>query len=585
MAKLLSNLPSGTKVKDTLTTYNGKPILFTIMEHNHTGDPDGSTALVTSNIITLKCFDAMEASNSDSNRRSYGNNRWQYSNIRLWLNSDAAAGAWYTAQHSADAAPTNANVYSNYNEYDKEAGFLANFSDQMKAALLTSTRRTAKNTVTDGGGYEDLSEKVFLLSNTEVGLPNENSVAEGSIYALFSTSSNRQCKPTAEAVSKSEYTSSSLNASSNWYWWLRTPSASSSYYARNVNTDGSLNYDNACIGYYGVRPACVVSSSILVSDAADTDGAYSIIWNAPPTITTDSDDLGDRNAHFSIAFSINDADEDSVSAKVLLDSEADVLQEISSVVLGAEYTQEISSQKLSSLDDGSHVIKIKATDSNGNAAVKTIAFKKVAITVTISGSDTDLGNVWNQIEYKYSFADSDGGAIALSEYIDDELVRSVANAPQNTETTFDLSSWNNLEMETEHTLKISCVSSGGEAERIIKFTKLADNLSFETRPIETDAPAEEILIKLHYEKTGNPTVKVEATNAGFDYSDAAGDAEGSENGVPWEDVTANVLAGKSYTFTNTTFASDKYGVAVKVTITKNENTERIYVTGLGTAFD
>lgn len=103
----------GAKVKDTPTAYNGKPILFTVMEHNHAGDPAGSTALVTSNIITLKCFDAIEAGNSDSNRRGYGNNRYLYSNIRQWLNSEKAAGQWYAAQHSADAPPNNGNVWSN----------------------------------------------------------------------------------------------------------------------------------------------------------------------------------------------------------------------------------------------------------------------------------------------------------------------------------------------------------------------------------------------------------------------------------------------------------------------------------------
>lgn len=66
-----------------------------------------------------------EASNSNSDRKQYGNNRYQYSNLLQWLNSNAAAGAWYSAKHSADAPPTNANVWNNYNEYDAWAGFLA----------------------------------------------------------------------------------------------------------------------------------------------------------------------------------------------------------------------------------------------------------------------------------------------------------------------------------------------------------------------------------------------------------------------------------------------------------------------------
>lgn len=42
-----------------------------------------------------------------------------------------------------------------------------------------------------------------------------------------------------------------------WYW-TKTPYASHSYYARYVDTDGSLYLTNACNGYYGVRPACLI---------------------------------------------------------------------------------------------------------------------------------------------------------------------------------------------------------------------------------------------------------------------------------------------------------------------------------------
>lgn len=166
-------------------------------------------------MITLKCFDAKEPSNTNGDRRSYGNNRYSQSNIDQWLNSQAAS--WYSARHSYDAPPNNANVWSNYNEYDTEAGFLSNFEADFRKAILDAVIRVAKNTVTDGGGYEDITRKVFLLSNTEVGLSNENSVAEGALWSYFSSAARRQCYPTAEAVSNSEYTNSSLNASSYWY--------------------------------------------------------------------------------------------------------------------------------------------------------------------------------------------------------------------------------------------------------------------------------------------------------------------------------------------------------------------------------
>ena len=53
------------------------------------------------------------------------------------------------------------------------------------------------------------------------------------------------------------------------WWWLITPYASYAYHARIVYTDGSLNYNNAYSGYYGVRPAFFVESGITLSVEPD----------------------------------------------------------------------------------------------------------------------------------------------------------------------------------------------------------------------------------------------------------------------------------------------------------------------------
>ena len=272
----ISNLPVGAKVKSPGTKYNGVPIIWLV--GHKTVD---RVKLITERIITLKCFDAKEPSNPNSDRRGYGNNRYSQSNIDQWLNSAAGAGAWYSARHTYDAPPNNANVRYNCNEYDTEAGFLANFEEAFRNAILDSTIRVAKNTVTDGGGYEDITRKVYLLSNTEVGLSNENDIAEGSKWDLFSNDDSRKAYPTAEAVSASEYTDSSLNASSPWYWWLRTPYAGYSNYARGVRPGGTLSSDSTTFdGSRGVRPALELPLTVMVSDSPDTDGAYIIQWGA-----------------------------------------------------------------------------------------------------------------------------------------------------------------------------------------------------------------------------------------------------------------------------------------------------------------
>ena len=92
-----------------------------------------------------------------------------------------------------------------------------------------------------------------MLSNTNVGLSNENGVAEGSLWSYFNSASRRQCYPTAEAVSKSEYTNSSLDASSPWWWWLADAYASSSYGVRYVGSSGAMDWGNAYGGNGGGR--------------------------------------------------------------------------------------------------------------------------------------------------------------------------------------------------------------------------------------------------------------------------------------------------------------------------------------------
>ena len=87
---------------------------------------------------------------------AYGYNRWSKSAIRQWLNSDAAAGAWWHPQTVWDMAPSKAAT---------ERGFLAGFSDDFKHVLHETKIKTALNTsdkTKEGIGYEYTYDKLFL---------------------------------------------------------------------------------------------------------------------------------------------------------------------------------------------------------------------------------------------------------------------------------------------------------------------------------------------------------------------------------------------------------------------------------------
>ena len=379
MSQRLTALPVGAKVKDSQTSYNGKPIIWQVGGHGHYAS--SQTVLVSEKIITLKAFDAIEASNSNSDRKNYGNNRYAHSNLRQWLNS--AAASWYAAQHSADAPPNNANVSSNYNEYDQEAGFLTNFSANLRNALIPTALTVAKNTVTDGGGSETVTDKVFLLSNTEVGLVNENNIAEGKRLALFTTAdSSRLAYPTAEAVSKSEYTNTSLAASKAWYYWMRSPYAGYSYSVRYVHSSGALNGHSAFYGSFGVRPALNLSSDILVSDSVDSDGAYTIVWNNTPTLTVNTENNKtlyendtfviegnakdvDNGDIVSVKYSINDGTSKAITSAVS-DGTTPIVFSKQLVFKGGILFDGATAITSALADNTNHVLKVWAEDDKGN---------------------------------------------------------------------------------------------------------------------------------------------------------------------------------------------------------------------------
>lgn len=49
------------------------------------------------------------------------------------------------------------------------------------------------------------------------------------------------------------------------WWWTATPDSPVNSFVRSVCSDGTLRYDFACYGNYGVRPLCNLKSEILVS--------------------------------------------------------------------------------------------------------------------------------------------------------------------------------------------------------------------------------------------------------------------------------------------------------------------------------
>lgn len=234
--QLLSSLASGTKVK--LGKWNNTDLQWKVARD--TSDQSIRLVLEPNNVSLLggMQYDAKEPRNSDSNRKNYGNNRYIYSNIHQWLNATKVSG-WYTAQHSADAAPT----------YASSPGFLSGWSENHLNALDRPTL-TVSRSVTDGGGTETFASRVALMSTTELGL--ESGTGNGRLD-IFNSDGDR---------------------ATGSYYWTRTPTPSSSNYVRQVSSSGTLSVYNYAYGAYGVRPLCSPKSTALVSLEMDGDNCY-----------------------------------------------------------------------------------------------------------------------------------------------------------------------------------------------------------------------------------------------------------------------------------------------------------------------
>ena len=572
MAKALSSLAAGALVKDTGTLYNGKAIVWKIADKNHAGYPANSVTLITERIISLKCFDAIESGNSDSDRKRYGNNRWIYANIRQWLNSQAAAGQWYSAQHGQDAPPSNANVWDNYNEYQQEAGFLAGFSANFLAALLTTTHTVGKAQV-DGGGTESCTDKIFLATCTEVGLSGD--VTAGSKLAIFSNDASRQAKPTAEAVSKSEYTNSSLNANSPWYWWLADAYASYSCSVRSVYSSGALNWYNAYYGYGGVRPLCNIKSDILVSDNPDSDGAYTIIWNrapsAPSTITVPETVRGGSTLEISWGTS-TDAD-GNLSGYILErqnngGSWAQVYKGIN-----RNYTDNIT------FGWTSVAYRVRAYDSAGAESANTTSQTRTVVNntpPTISGSDSDLGAKTGAFSQTYTVTDVDSGqTITVVEKIDGVQKRSYT-ATSGQEYTFNVTAdeWVKLS-NGSHTLTITATDNyGGAATRTYTFSKNETEIEITlATPLPADAMITKAIMSVTRQIPAGAEFTVEVCN------------NGNDDSPTWEDVTQAVNSGSKFFFSNETKTAESWGFNFRIKVKRNGASGDCFISSVGGNFE
>ena len=250
--------------------------------------------------------------------------------------------------------------------------FESNIRDAIKQVKLPY-RKNGGSGGSDQSGANGLLCKIFLLSGYEIGFTTSDHPyfpVDGAKLSYFEAGTGSSALNKRIAY---------LNGSAAG-WWLRSPRTRDTSSVWDVYSSGNCSGSSAS-GSYGIRPALVLPSTLLVSD----DGTVST--NTPPTITSTSGasgvNLGSKTAAFSFKYTPNDADGDKLTVTEKLDGV--VKKTRTNVTSGTQLTFECASTaaEFQKILNGTHTITIEVSDGKA-CATFTATFTKAVHKATIT---------------------------------------------------------------------------------------------------------------------------------------------------------------------------------------------------------
>ena len=223
---------------------------------------------------------------------------------------DSCNGTWLLMKDICESRQwhsSNTNDYANSTIHSYLNGtFLAMFDSNIQKAIKQVKlpyRKGSGTSTTVTSGSNGLSAKIFLLSATETSFSfSYMPSGEGAELAYF-----KGCADNSSDSKRVAY----LNGSAT-FWWLRSPYCNGFFSALYVNSNGDWGL-SSCSSSYGIRPALILPSTLLVSD----DGTVSTNTapSTPGSISVPSSIMGGTNISISWAKS-SDAESNLAGYKV-----------------------------------------------------------------------------------------------------------------------------------------------------------------------------------------------------------------------------------------------------------------------------
>ena len=302
---------------------------------------------------------------------------------------DSCTGTWLLMKDSYNYMEWNSTDENNYASSDINSwlnGTFYNLIDADIRAVIKQVKIPYHGSPLYAGtlhtGANGLNTKVFLLSGIEVGWTNRtnecfpNDGAKLS-YFLAGTGTNENKKRVA-------YRNGSAQD-----WYLRSPRIinTSSNNVWKVTDDGSYDYDN-CVNLNDIRPAFILPSTLVVSD----DGTVST--NTAPAINASSTNLGKQNAPFNFAYTVTDADGDTLTVTEKLDGKTTATRTGIASGTALTFGQGSTAENFQRILNGSHTIQITANDGKDSTSLNATFTKSVtSASVTLAEPLTVEGDI------------------------------------------------------------------------------------------------------------------------------------------------------------------------------------------------
>lgn len=177
-----------------------------------------------------------------------GNHRWSQSNIRTWLNSDAAAGKWFTPMNPWDRPPS----YVNY------PGFLYECSTDFKNAISEVTHKTLLDTISGfTDTYEITTDRIFLPSRQQINYEPKVYDVEGEPWQYYRNLAKEAGLPAYFTTTNAALIKYNFNTTTANGWWLRSPDLAGNSVNCISNNGSSANYSSYTT--YRACPACKIN--------------------------------------------------------------------------------------------------------------------------------------------------------------------------------------------------------------------------------------------------------------------------------------------------------------------------------------